>query len=251
MSIVSEYEELLKTAHRIYGQYKRMAGFEAYYSNIFKRGIKSFESLTNYKRPKRITRGSVSNLKKHMHEMERLHDLYDIRKERIQKDQEWKNALWGLYNTIEEKNQQAQAACDTARNAWVAAFAEKGLEREINAIYDCFEYAQKTNQRKFDALLKIDKDQWVKTIDEYIESIENFMRKNGRRIERFAYAVIDTKSGGFNTNKNGTRKQGAFFKPGPQQQVGQDRFLEFCKKLCEALWIPQYAVILAKDAAFI
>lgn len=251
MSIVSEYAELLKTAHRIYGQYKRTAGFESYYSNIFKRGINSFESLTDYRRPKRVTRGSISNLKKYIHEMERLYDLYVLKKDRIEKDQEWKNALWGLYNTIEERNQQAQAACDTAANAWTAAFAEKGLQREINAIYDCFEYAERVNQKRFDALYKVDKKQWADMIDKYIESIINFVRKEGRRIERFAYAVVDTKRGGFNTNKNGTRKTGAFFKPGPHQRVGQDRFMEFCKKLCEALWIPQYAVILAKDAAFI
>ena len=233
VSIFEDFTSLLKTAHRIYGQYKRIEGFESFYN------VSSFESLVGYKIPKRVTRGSIRRLEKSINKMRALKERYEYREiaEERRLQISWRDALRASYDQFKESNQGAMDQIDYT-SKFTASYAEAGLTRLAMAIKElAYDHAVEKWAKNFKNISDI-KDR-IKKMKEYIDSIHSFISKYGEKMKRFAYAVIDTKSGGFNTNRK-------FWKFDGQGAVGRSRFNAFVDQLTKSWWIEEQADLIKR-----
>ena len=215
-----EFFKVLKTAHRIYGQYKRIAGFESFY------GVGSFEELTGYEAPQKITRGSIRRLKDYINEMRKKKEHYEYASEKG-----WEEALTASWEEFKESNQAAQLNCDTS--TWSGSFAQDGLDSLYTSMWQFgYRYAMDKWRTNFKRIKN--KNDRIEAGQKYKKSIESFLAKFGEELKRLAYSVIDTKKGGFNTNAR-------WFVMDSEGAAGRAKFRNFIDQLFEAWWVPEQA----------
>lgn len=191
------YRELVRI-HRSYGQYRR-----------FFEGAPSFEELTGYKVPKRITEASIRHL--------------------IKVEKQWRGKWEKAYRDAKKEGELvilgfqrmilagvAHVHPDWKHSGFWSRMMEESTARLAAAVDDMLDTAIKQH-----GVMKV------------AEGLKRFIAKQGPKIEHYAYAIIDTETGGFNTNEQ-------WNKASPKGIEGRNRFVDFSKELCEACGVPEF-----------
>lgn len=197
-ALENEYNRMLQRAHRQWGQYKRA------FATSDPRRTMTFEEATGYTRPQKITKGSIRRLEKTVGEARLLYE----------------EQAYILPETIERVGLALQRGFDMISGNALAEYGGEMLrlvwKRMVDGALELAETIHSPNERA----------QWV-------DELEKFYALNERTLERFAYAVIDTGSGGFNTNTRWFRKDVA-------GNTGRQRFIKFAEDFCNVMRQPAF-----------
>lgn len=233
-SVKARYEAELRRIHREYGQFRR-----------YIEGAPTFEELTGYRRPKKITEGSIKRLReiarkgrgKWEKARRRRPDAPPITPPRKRKptigigdkfsprigDTQTDEMI--IKNFLEQFDKGTNFVLDTGdyqATAYWTRVAQRGATNLNTAIHELIARAIDRNG-----------------VHAVAEGLMKFTKEYGDKLERYAYSVIDTETGGFNTNIN-------WHTSSPEGSVGRERFKEYTKALCDAVGMPAHdQVILA------
>lgn len=230
MSAKARYEAELKRIHREYGQFRRYID-----------GAPTFEELTGYRRPKKITEGSIKRLReiarkgrgKWEQARRQRPDAKPITPPRYRKPaikipksrQPVEEARMIIANFLEQFDNGTNVVLSTGdyqATAFWTNVAQRGAINLNEAVHQLIERAIERNG-----------------VQAVAKGLKEFTEKYGDKIERYAYSIIDTETGGFNTNLN-------WHTYTPEGSVGRERFKKFTKALCDAVGMPAHdQVILA------
>ncbi len=215
-----EFYKMLKTAHRIYGQYKRIAGFQSFY------GVSSFEELTGYEVPKRITRGSIRRLEEYVEEMRKKKEHFEY----VMNKGGWEEALFVSWDVFKDSYEEARS---NSLKTELGDYAKSGMDRLFDAVKEFgYRYAIEKWRSEFRKMKNAKKR--LEKEAEYKHSIESFLVNRGEELKRLAYSVVDTKTGGFNTNTK-------WWKRTSSGAAGRSKFRKFIDDMFKAWWIKEQA----------
>lgn len=199
MTVADEYKQELTRIHRSFGQYRR------YIDNA-----PTFEELTGYQKPKRITKGSIRRLLK-FEKIARAAGEHALSTKKKEADYVIEN----FKDMVESGYLHVVKTADFESSGFYSLLSVSGAERHVGVIYDALEAA-------------IDKQGKIKVAD----GLKRFVAKKGKIIEHYAYAVIDTGDGGFNTNERWNHYS-------TSGSLGRQKFEDFTRDLIHAMGAPE------------
>ena len=247
MTIRQEYNREIARIHRSFGQFKK-----------YLQPDMTFEKFTGYEAPSRITRGSIRRLReverKARAELEYGARIAQGKTEEVKIGRKLKDSdIWKKPKSIDAvfppvtppggpEPEDYQIAVDN-----FLYLVDSGYYHVLGwADWKSTGYwstiATQAANRLNDALHgMIDRAIQINGIERVGKGLMDFIARHGKEIEHYAYAVIDTSGGGFNTNRKWNRSDAG-------GSVGREKFISFTRELCEAVGLAGYADIILTEA---